>query len=214
MIFKIFSLIKFRILCYLKRIYISPFWHYIPSSILKNTGERTTFNRGPIICGNVKIGKFCSINGPNTSILSKTDYISIGSFCSIGQGCMILDFSHNISRITTSYINAKMQSRFLANPDIISSGPILIEEDVWIGTNVVIVGGVRIGRGSIISANAFVTKDIPRYSVVAGSPAIEIKKRFNNKAIAYLESTGWWNLNTLDDLKSFNKYLEDLNQKK
>ena len=211
MLNKLVSLIKVRIFSFIKRIYISPFLHYIPASILENTGERTTFNRGPVICGDVKIGRFCSINGPNTSILSKTDYISIGSFCSIGQGCMILDYAHNVSRITTSYINAKMRSKLLDDPDIVSSGPILIEEDVWIGANVVIVGGIKIGRGSIIGANSFVSKDIPRYSVVAGSPAVEIKKRFNNEVISYIESTGWWNLNELDKLKSLNRNLKDLN---
>ena len=114
---------------------------------------------------------------------------------------MILDYAHNVSRITTSYINAKMRSKLLDDPDIVSSGPILIEEDVWIGANVVIVGGIKIGRGSIIGANSFVSKDIPRYSVVAGSPAVEIKKRFNIEVISYIESTGWWNLNELDKLK-------------
>lgn len=49
--------------------------------------------------------------------------------------------------------------------------PVYIEDDCWIGGNVVILPGVRIGKGSTIAAGAVVTKDIPPYSVAMGAPA-------------------------------------------
>ena len=54
---------------------------------------------------------------------------------------------------------------------LVSKGEVIIEDNVWIGNNVCILGGVRIGMGSIIGANTVVTKDIPPYSIAAGVPA-------------------------------------------
>jgi len=58
---------------------------------------------------------------------------------------------------------------------------VTIEEDVWIGSNAVILPGVVIGRGSVIGAGAVVTRDIPPFSVAVGVPARVIKDRFGGK---------------------------------
>lgn len=65
---------------------------------------------------------------------------------------------------------------------------VIIEEDVWCGTNVTILKGVTIGRGSIIAAGAVVTKDIPPYSIAGGIPAKVIKKRMTDEEITIHES--------------------------
>ena len=57
-----------------------------------------------------------------------------------------------------------------------SKGPIIIEDNVWVGENVCILENVRIGKCSIIGANAVVTHDIPPYSIAVGVPAKVIKK--------------------------------------
>lgn len=57
--------------------------------------------------------------------------------------------------------------------------PVYIEDDCWIASNVVILKGVHIGRGSIIAAGAIVNKSIPPYSVVGGIPAKVLKFRWN-----------------------------------
>ncbi|WP_425430495.1 DapH/DapD/GlmU-related protein [Chitinophaga niastensis] len=54
--------------------------------------------------------------------------------------------------------------------------PVSIADNVWIGTNVVILPGVNIGEGSIISANSVVHKDIPAMSIAGGNPAVVIKQ--------------------------------------
>lgn len=56
---------------------------------------------------------------------------------------------------------------------------IVIEDDVWIGFGAIILSGVSIGRGSIVAAGAIVTKDIPRYSIVAAEPARVVRQRFS-----------------------------------
>jgi acetyltransferase-like isoleucine patch superfamily enzyme len=59
---------------------------------------------------------------------------------------------------------------------LVSKGPVLIKKNVWVGEGVCIMPNVTIGENSIIASNAVVTKDVPANSVVAGVPAIVIKK--------------------------------------
>lgn len=65
--------------------------------------------------------------------------------------------------------------------------------DVWIGQNVTIMPGVKIGDGAIIAANSVVTKNVDSYSIVEGNPAKFIKKRFDDELIEYLLELKWWN---------------------
>lgn len=58
---------------------------------------------------------------------------------------------------------------------VVSKGPIIIDDNVWIGENAVILSGVHIGEGAIIAANAVVTKDVDSYTMVAGVPAKPVK---------------------------------------
>lgn len=68
-----------------------------------------------------------------------------------------------------------------------------IGNDVWIGDNVILIAGIKIGNGAIIGAGSIVTKDILPYSIVAGNPAKEIRKRFSKEEIEFLEKLEWWN---------------------
>jgi 2,3,4,5-tetrahydropyridine-2,6-dicarboxylate N-acetyltransferase len=56
-----------------------------------------------------------------------------------------------------------------------SAQPVIIEDDVLIGANAVVLEGVRVGQGSVVAAGAVVTKDVPPFTVVAGTPAKKIK---------------------------------------
>lgn len=67
--------------------------------------------------------------------------------------------------------------------------PVVIEDDVWVGTNVTILKGVTIGRGSIIAAGAVVTKSCPPYSVIGGVPAKVLKFRFTIDEVLEHERT-------------------------
>ncbi|UWX60778.1 CatB-related O-acetyltransferase [Chryseobacterium oranimense] len=148
------------------------------------------FNK-PEIFGKVSIGKYTSINGPSTRICADVTEINIGAFCSIASNVVIQEFYHNYNMVTTYNINSNIIGEPVDNEKI-SKGPIIIEDDVWIGSNSVILSGVKIGRGSIIGAGSIVTKDVEAYSIVGGNPAKFLRKRFDQQTIDKLEKSEWW----------------------
>lgn len=74
-----------------------------------------------------------------------------------------------------------------------NKGDIIIDNDVWIGYEAVIMAGVHIGDGAVIAARAVVTKDVPPYTIVGGTPARKIRMRFEEETIARLQQIQWWN---------------------
>jgi acetyltransferase-like isoleucine patch superfamily enzyme len=81
---------------------------------------------------------------------------------------------------------------YTANPDTWSKGDVIIGSDVWIGRGVRILGGVTIGHGAVIAAWSTVTKDIEPYSIAAGVPAKQLRKRFDEPTIHALLRIAWW----------------------
>jgi acetyltransferase-like isoleucine patch superfamily enzyme len=69
----------------------------------------------------------------------------------------------------------------------------IIGNDVWIGINAFIKGGISIGDGAVIGAYSVVTRDVEPYSIVAGNPAKLIRKRFNDSEVEKLLKVKWWN---------------------
>lgn len=104
-----------------------------------------------------------------TIINSPTEKVIIKKYAVLAANCTIITNNHrktvNIPQflLGASHINDK-------------SANVIIEEDAWIAAGVTIMAGVHIGRGSIIGTNSLVTKDVPPYAVVSGTPAT-IKKR-------------------------------------
>lgn len=183
---------------------ISPFFAYRIDKNMKNVnlgsafiGRNVQISNGccfydnPILTGNVKIGRYTSINGPSTRICAEINSVIIGSFCSIASNVIIQEYNHRYDNITTYFINSHLiKDKMIQEKS--SKGDILIEDDVWIGSNSVILSGVKIGRGCIIGAGSIVTKSIPPYSIVAGNPARIIKQRFDNEKIKMIEESKWW----------------------
>ena len=145
--------------------------------------------------GKIEIGRYVSITGPGTILHAEKGAIKIGSFTSIAENVSIQEFNHVTGRPSTS---SRLYSIFGEPPQIgfVSKGDITIEEDVWIGSNAIILSGVTIGRGSIIGAGSVVTKEIPRYSIVVGNPGTVIRKRFSEETIRELEESRWWTWDT------------------
>ena len=75
----------------------------------------------------------------------------------------------------------------------IKAEPIIIENDVWVASNVTIKEGVRVGNGAVVAMGSLVTKDVPPYALVGGNPAKIIKFRFTEGQIEELQSLAWWN---------------------
>ena len=77
-----------------------------------------------------------------------------------------------------------------------NKGDIVIGNDVWIGYEAVVMAGVHIGDGAIIASRAVVTKDVPPYTIVGGTPAKKIRMRFDEDTIAQLQELKWWDWST------------------
>lgn len=144
-----------------------------------------------LIDGDVTIGRYTVISGPNTEIHSRLYPVHIGGFCSIAKGVLFQSYFHDAERLTTHFIlHHVFQEEW--GKELTAKGPIVVGNDVWIGAQCVILSGVTIGNGAIIAANSVVNKDVPPYAVVAGSPAKIIKYRFPEAEIALLEQLQWW----------------------
>ena len=113
----------------------------------------------------VSIGDFTQIN-PFTVIYGGNT-VSIGANVMIAPHCMIAAGTHNYIQLDGPMRTAISESK----------GPIVIEDDVWIGANSTITDGVHIGMGAVVAAGSVVTKDVAPYDVVAGVPARVIKNR-------------------------------------
>ncbi|MBN1844586.1 MAG: acyltransferase [Sedimentisphaerales bacterium] len=109
--------------------------------------------------------------GRNVSIhplcyLDAQGCITIGNDVSIAHNVSVLSFEHDIGDLNVPIKDAPCLPR-----------PVVIEDDVWIGAGARILGGVRIGTGSVIGAGAVVTRDVPAYSLAVGVPARPIRSR-------------------------------------
>jgi len=104
--------------------------------------------------------------------------ISGGSFCAairieIGSECL---FGANVTITDSDFHPVKPNGRrYNTNVKDIPAAPVIIEDNVFIGTGAYILKGVRIGENSVVGAGAVVTKNVPRNSIVAGNPAKVIK---------------------------------------
>lgn len=156
-------------------------------------GEKVGLSEDVDIRDNVIIGNYSYINKGSMITSGK-----IGNFVSIGFNCQIGGYNHPIEHISTSpYFYQKSRS-ILGTDDLWDElqKPPFIGDDVWIASNVIILQGVTVGNGAVIAAGAVVTKDVAPYSIVAGVPAQEIKKRFTEKEIQKLNELNWTNKDT------------------
>ena len=127
------------------------------------------------------------------------DRLIIGKFCSIACGAKFLFNSANHAlRSLSNYTFPLFFEEWGLNKKNVASawdnkGDIIIGNDVWIGYEAVIMAGVHIGDGAVIAARAVVTKDVPPYTIVGGTPARKIRMRFEEETIAKLQQIQWWN---------------------
>lgn len=76
--------------------------------------------------------------------------------------------------------------------ELTNKGDTIVGNDVWMGQNVTVLPGVRIGDGAIIGANSVVASDIPPYTIAAGNPCRVIRPRFDPELTHYLQKLQWW----------------------
>ena len=165
--------------------------------------EQTVFHGYNRIRGNTcvkgsEIGRYTYI-GENSNLQN----CKIGSFCSISKNVIVEESTHPTRGFIStspvffskerqcgkSFVEENRFAEFLS----IDGYSSIIGNDVWIGNQALIIGGVRIGDGAIIAAGSVVTKDVPPYAIVGGIPARIIRFRFDNDQIKRLLELQWWN---------------------
>lgn len=111
--------------------------------------------------------------------------LTIGNYVSIGPG---VQFLLGVNHQTKTFTTYPLYSRLMAssNKDALNNGPIVIEDEAWIGTDAIIMSGVTIGKGAMIAAGSVVTKDVPPYAIVGGVPARLIRYKFPEEIIKIL----------------------------
>ncbi|CAH6385111.1 Vat family streptogramin A O-acetyltransferase [Pantoea agglomerans] len=139
------------------------------------------------------------------------DRLVIGKFCAIAKGVQFImnGANHKLSSFSTFpfYIFGNGWEKAMPKPeDLPYKGDTIIGNDVWIGYQALIMPGVNIGNGAIISSRAVVTTDVPAYTIVGGNPAKVIKSRFSDEIVIELEKLAWWDWS----VEKITKYLASI----
>ena len=122
------------------------------------------------------VESFCCVNNAMGDVIIG-DYSRIGIHNTIIGPVVIGSHVHLAQGITVTALNHRFEdSEQRIDQQGVETWPVSISDDVWIGSNAVILPGVHIGCHSVIAAGAVVTKDVAPYTLVAGVPAREIKK--------------------------------------
>lgn len=139
------------------------------------------------------IGRKCELYSTNL----------IGRYCSFGQEILMGAGPHPTDWLSTSsffyrkgmFGGARLTEEFYVAQaaDFVGvTKPVVVGNDVWIGSRAIIMAGVEIGHGAVIAAGAIVTKDVEPYAIVAGVPAKIIRKRFDDTVVERLLASEWW----------------------
>lgn len=158
-----------------------------------------SLSNGVNLRSGVSVGAFTSIS-PSSEIGKHLQFFSIGRYCSVAAGVWIVPDEHPVNWLTTSSLSYNGESfrwhdegaRLSLPSSFSGKNFVTIGNDVWIGCGCFIKGGVRIGDGAIVAAHAVVTKDVPPYAIVAGSPARIVRYRFDDATISELLELRWW----------------------
>ena len=122
---------------------------------------------------NISLGESVYI-GPNSVLMATGAPLTIKGHFMAGPHLTIVTGDHRIDLRDKYMDEVTIEEKLLENDQ-----PVIIEEDVWCGANVTILKGVRIEKGSIISAGAVVTRNVGSYEIWGGVPAKKIKNRFD-----------------------------------
>lgn len=163
------------VLSYIKRLWFRRKWRKQNRHNL--TTAKNCFNARWVTVGNGTYGELDVRHFGNPD-----ERVVIGNYCSIGPDCVFMTGGeHRYDGVSTYPFRVKLG---LCDNESITRGPIVLEDDVWLGFRCTVMSGVTIGRGAVVAAGAVVTKDVPPYAIVGGVPAKVIKYRFPETVIA------------------------------
>ncbi len=174
-----------------------------PNKVFPVPGFKTvTYVKPTVKSSNVEVGDFTYFSDVffERHITHKYEYypdkLIIGKFCQIASGVnfVMSGANHQMNAVTTFpfYIMEGWDQSVPPLSEMPLKGNTVVGNDVWIGQNVTIMPGVKIGDGAIIGMNSVVASDVPPYTIVAGNPARIIRQRFDNELIDLLLRFKWW----------------------
>ena len=188
----------------------SRFSSFIRKKRLKKAHNGFSASMKSFVGDNVTASEFVCLYGKTTITNSQVGaytYFSccaignakIGAFCSVASGTRIGGLgTHPVNMLSTHpifYSIAKQCGTTFSDKSYFKEfKETTIGNDVWIGTNAIILDGVNVGNGVIIAAGSVVVKDVPDYAVIGGVPAKIIRFRFSDEEIALLSRIKWWDL--------------------
>lgn len=151
----------------------------VKKSAFATCGKNVTVGRNCVFSGieNIFVGNSVSI-GCNSVFFTTRAKIKIGDHVMMAPGVNIITGNHRMN-VVGKYMDEITNNEKHAEDD----EDVIFEGDNWIGANAIILKGVTIGRGAVVSAGAVVSKDVPAYAIVGGVPAKVIKMRFDEEQI-------------------------------
>lgn len=119
---------------------------------------------------------------PGTVILNINSKFIMGKYSGAGPGLTVIAGNH-MSIVGKYLMQVTDADKTILDPNHKQDQDVVLEEDVWLGANVTLLNGVRIGRGAIVAAGTVVRTKIPPYSIVAGNPAKVVGFRFTPEQV-------------------------------
>lgn len=166
--------------------------------------ETLTYIKPTIKNPNIIVGDFTYFSDTDfeSHVLHHYDFnkdkLIIGKFCQIASGVNFImnGANHQMNSVSTFpfYIFEGWEQDIPPIYEMPLKGDTVVGNDVWIGQNATILPGVHIGDGAIIGMNSVIGSDVLPYTIVAGNPAKEIKKRFDKELIDILLKLKWWDM--------------------
>ena len=139
------------------------FFTFIIKKTCKSHGFPIVVNKYSIAGKNVILGNNVNFNGMQ---ISSGGFVKIGNNFHSGKDCMIIVRNHNFDH-----------GKKIPYDETYIEKDVIIEDNVWLGHRVIIMGGVTIGEGSIIQAGSVVVKSVPAFAITGGNPAVQFKTR-------------------------------------
>ncbi len=203
---------------------------------LKFRKSHLKFGKGVEMLDRVSLFEGYNRIGENSSFRGRMGYCSyIGRGCHlnalVGKYCCISDrvrtipgthpsktfvsvhpaFYSTKKQCGCTYVTEDCFDEILRDP-VEGKATVYIGNDVWIGCDVTLIGGIKIGDGAIIAAGAVVNHDVESYTIVGGVPAKPIRTRFTEEQISFLKELRWWDKDVawiVNNVESF-RNIEDL----
>jgi acetyltransferase-like isoleucine patch superfamily enzyme len=171
------------IIIYFGKLY-DRFLMHLYSQLFAKCGKNVKFfpAKSDFYYKNIRIGDYVFI-GQGASFIASVSYIEIGDKVFFGPNVTIRGGNHSTHIIGKLMADYSLEDKLMTDDE-----PVIIANDVWVGTGAIILKGVHVGRGAIIAAGAVVTKNVPPYSIVGGVPAKVLKFRWTMDEIILHES--------------------------